>query len=78
MPSPAATWVRRIGGLRTNASAKSHAELDEAEELDEGDPADLAQRHAALKTALPAVNVLGGCCGTDHRHVEAIAGVVTP
>lgn len=65
-------WTRRIGGLRTNASTKSHAELDEAEELDEGDPADLAERHAALKELLPAVNVLGGCCGTDHRHVDAI------
>jgi S-methylmethionine-dependent homocysteine/selenocysteine methylase len=67
-------WVQRIGGLRTNASTKSHAELDEAEELDEGDPADLADRHAALKARLPAVNVLGGCCGTDHRHVDAICG----
>jgi S-methylmethionine-dependent homocysteine/selenocysteine methylase len=65
-------WVRRIGGLRTNASTKSHAELDEAEELDEGDPDDLAARHAELKALLPAVNVLGGCCGTDHRHVGAI------
>jgi homocysteine S-methyltransferase len=65
-------WVGRIGGLRTNASTKSHAELDEAEELDEGDPADLAARHAELKALLPAVNVLGGCCGTDHRHVGAI------
>jgi S-methylmethionine-dependent homocysteine/selenocysteine methylase len=65
-------WVGRIGGLRTNASMKSHAELDESEELDEGDPADLGARHAALKARLPAVNVLGGCCGTDHRHVGAI------
>ena len=65
-------WVQRIGGLRTNASTKSHAELDEAEELDEGDPNDLAARHAELKSLLPAVNVLGGCCGTDHRHVGAI------
>jgi len=67
-------WVQRIGGLRTNASAKSHAELDEAEELDEGDPGDLAERHVVLKTSLPGVNVLGGCCGTDHRHVDAICG----
>ena len=65
-------WVRRIGGLRTNASTKSHAELDEAEELDEGDPDELAARHGELKALLPAVNVLGGCCGTDHRHVGAI------
>ena len=65
-------WVDRIGGLRANASTKSHAELDEATELDEGDPVDLAERHAALRSRLPRVNVLGGCCGTDHRHVTAI------
>ena len=66
-------WGSRIRGLRPNASTKSHAELDEAEELDEGDPADLGARFAALRPRLPALNVLGGCCGTDHRHVEAIA-----
>ena len=67
-----APWVARIGGLRANASTKSHAELDEATELDEGDPADLGARHAALKARLPRLNVLGGCCGTDDRHVAAI------
>ena len=67
-----APWAARIGGIRANASTKSHAELDEATELDEGDPADLGARHAALKASLPAVNVLGGCCGTDDRHVAAI------
>jgi homocysteine S-methyltransferase len=70
-------WIERIGGLRTNASIKSHAELDEAEELDEGDPQDLAARHAALKAHLPRVNVLGGCCGTDDRHVAAICSAWT-
>ena len=65
-------WVQRLGGLRANASTKSHTELDEAVELDEGDPDELAARHAELKALLPAVNVLGGCCGTDHRHVGAI------
>jgi homocysteine S-methyltransferase len=68
----AGPWVERIGGLRANASTMSHAELDEAEELDEGDPADLGRRHGELKTLLPKVNVLGGCCGTDHRHVGEI------
>jgi S-methylmethionine-dependent homocysteine/selenocysteine methylase len=65
-------WVERIRGLRANASMKSHAELDEAPELDEGDPEDLGLRHAALRAKLPQLNVLGGCCGTDHRHVAAI------
>jgi S-methylmethionine-dependent homocysteine/selenocysteine methylase len=65
-------WRERIYGLRANASTRSHAELDEAEELDEGDPADLGARYAALRRNLPRLNVLGGCCGTDHRHVAAI------
>jgi homocysteine S-methyltransferase len=66
-------WTSRLGGLRVNASRKSHAELDEAEELDEGDPAELAQHHRALRSRLPHLGVVGGCCGTDHRHVAAIA-----
>jgi homocysteine S-methyltransferase len=65
-------WRQRLVGLRANASSKSHAELDESTELDEGDPADLAARHAGLRDRLPAVTVLGGCCGTDTRHVAAI------
>jgi S-methylmethionine-dependent homocysteine/selenocysteine methylase len=65
-------WHDRIRGLRANASTKSHAQLDEATELDEGDPADLGARYAGLRTALPELSVLGGCCGTDHRHVGAV------
>ncbi len=65
-------WVERIRGLRANASAKSHAELDEAEELDEGDPLELAGQYRDLATRLPNLTVVGGCCGTDHRHVDAI------
>jgi S-methylmethionine-dependent homocysteine/selenocysteine methylase len=65
-------WRERIAGLRANASTRSHAELDEADELDAGDPADLATRYAELRERLPRLNVLGGCCGTDHRHVAAI------
>ena len=66
-------WRQRLVGLRANSSAKSHAELDEATELDEGDPTDLAARLAALRPRLPELNVVGGCCGTDHRHVEQIS-----
>ena len=62
----------RIAGLRANASTLSHAELDEAEELDSGDPADLADRYVALRRDLPGLEVVGGCCGTDVRHVTAI------
>jgi S-methylmethionine-dependent homocysteine/selenocysteine methylase len=66
-------WAGRVLGLRANASTRSHAELDEATELDDGDPADLAARYVALQDKLPALRVLGGCCGTDYRHVERIA-----
>jgi S-methylmethionine-dependent homocysteine/selenocysteine methylase len=67
-----APWVDRIGGLRANASSKSHAELDESDTLDEGDPVELASLYAALRPSLPRVTVVGGCCGTDHRHIAAI------
>jgi S-methylmethionine-dependent homocysteine/selenocysteine methylase len=66
-------WLERIGGLRANASTMSHAELDEATELDEGDPDELAAGYKAVSERLPNVVVLGGCCGTDARHVAAVA-----
>lgn len=65
-------WLDRVRGIRANASALSHAELDAATELDPGDPADLAARYRALRARLRHLAVLGGCCGTDHRHVAAI------
>lgn len=67
-----AAWMRRLRGLRANASRKSHAELDESTELDAGDPVELGGLHAQLLRRFPHINVLGGCCGTDHRHVECI------
>jgi homocysteine S-methyltransferase len=65
-------WRDRIHGLRANASQMSHAELDAAEDLDDGDPADLAARYVALRERLPALTLVGGCCGTDVRHIGAI------
>jgi S-methylmethionine-dependent homocysteine/selenocysteine methylase len=72
-----APWLDRVRGLRANASRKSHAELDEAEELDEGDPDELAAGYHDLRQQLRSLNVVGGCCGTDHRHVDAISAVFT-
>jgi len=69
----AAPWAARLGGLRANASTLSHAELDEMVELDEGDLHDLAGRYVGLRARLPSLHVIGGCCGTDDRHVAAIA-----
>ena len=67
------SWANRISGLRANASRRSHAELDRADDLDDGDPAEFGREHAELRRILPHATVLGGCCGTDHRHVEQIA-----
>ena len=71
-------WAQRVRGLRANASRQSHAELNEATVLDIGDPVELGREYAELKRRLPRLNVMGGCCGTDHRHVEQIAAACVP
>ncbi len=65
-------WLHRIGGIRANASRMSHAELDESEVLDDGNPVELGEDYRRLMDLLPNLRVLGGCCGTDHRHVDAM------
>jgi S-methylmethionine-dependent homocysteine/selenocysteine methylase len=71
-------WVARVRGLRANASRLSHAEIDALPAPDPGDPEELGCEYATLKRRLPHLNVLGGCCGTDHRHLEHIAVALTP
>lgn len=66
-------WTRRIRGLRANASRRSHQELNDSPDLDAGDPIELGGQYRDLLQTHPQINVLGGCCGTDHRHVECIA-----
>jgi S-methylmethionine-dependent homocysteine/selenocysteine methylase len=66
-------WLDRIHGLRANASSASHAELDRATELDDGNPVELGGQYGQLVNRLKHLNVLGGCCGTDHRHIQEIA-----
>src|SRR5688572_6893754 len=75
---PGASWTRRIRGVRANASRKSHAELNESPELDAGNPAQFGAEHAELKKRFKDLHVMGGCCGTDHRHVEQIAKACAP
>lgn len=69
-------WTKRIKGIRANASCKSHAELDEATELDRGNPQELGDEHKRLKHTFNQLNVFGGCCGTDEEHVLEIANQV--
>ena len=69
---PDEKWVKRIRGMRANASTKSHAELDEAEQLDDGNPVELGQQYKNLIASCEQINIFGGCCGTDHRHIDTI------
>ena len=71
-------WTQRVRGLRANASRKSHEELDESSELDIGDPLELGKQYAQLKRRLSQLSIMGGCCGTDDRHVEQIAAACSP
>lgn len=69
-------WLSRVTAIRANASKMSHEELDEAEELDRGDPDELAEDYRRLRELLPSLQVVGGCCGTDHGHIDAISAVL--
>jgi homocysteine S-methyltransferase len=71
-------WLDRIRGVRANASALSHAELDAATELDSGNPTEFGQQYRALRGRMKRLSVLGGCCGTDHRHIVAICEACLP
>lgn len=76
--APDGAWLKRIRGLRANASARSHAELDASDTLDRGHPPALGRHYAALLERLPWVNVVGGCCGTDVEHATCIAAAAAP
>ncbi len=75
--TPDQPWVQRVRGIRANASRCSHTELDNATELDSGDPRELGSLYRELLSTFPQINVLGGCCGTDHRHIREIARACT-
>ena len=75
---PEAPWSARIGGIRANSSRMSHAELDEAEELDPGDPAELGALYRDVRAAHPSIRLVGGCCGTTHEHVGVISSMCNP
>jgi len=75
--TPDQPWMQRVRGIRANASRCSHAELDNATELDSGDPEELGELYRALLSAFPQINVIGGCCGTDDRHIREIARACT-
>lgn len=70
---PGAAWTKRLRGLRANASRRSHLELNDAPDLDAGDHLELARQYRELQRRQPQINILGGCCGTDHTHIQSIS-----
>ncbi|MDX2232586.1 MAG: homocysteine S-methyltransferase family protein [Leptolyngbyaceae cyanobacterium bins.349] len=76
--TPGESWLERVRGIRANASTQSHAELNESETLDDGNPKELGELYRQLRQDYPQITILGGCCGTDHRHVEAICKACLP
>ena len=71
------SWKARIQGIRSNASCKSHAELDESTELDSGDVIELGNWYKKLQSKLPNLRVYGGCCGTDVSHIKSIWDIIS-
>jgi homocysteine S-methyltransferase len=78
LPEVDAAWRSRVRGFRANASALSHAELDAATTLASGNPGECGQQYPTLRRQMPGLSVLGGCCGTDHRHIAAICEACLP
>jgi S-methylmethionine-dependent homocysteine/selenocysteine methylase len=72
-----ASWTNRIRGIRANASRRSHQELNDAPDLDDGDPVELGAQYRDIRLRHPQITVLGGCCGTDHRHIGQICAACT-
>ncbi|KAL5355523.1 Homocysteine S-methyltransferase [Aspergillus floccosus] len=68
----------RIGMVRGNASLKTHEELDGCEELDRGEISVFVDGFEEVMKWLPGVRAIGGCCGTDEEHLQAIAGRFVP
>jgi homocysteine S-methyltransferase len=63
---------KRVLGLQANTSSRSPEELDGLEQLDGSDPDKFAEEMLDLHHQF-GIKVIGGCCGTDHRHIHAIA-----
>jgi homocysteine S-methyltransferase len=65
-------WTKRLGGFLPNAVAMETLDLCKLGHLEDGDPAELGGQMAELAKWFPHVNVWGGCCGTDGRHIGEI------
>ena len=65
-------WTLRLGGFMPNAVAMETLDLCKLGHLEDGDPRELGAQMAGLALRFPHINVWGGCCGTDGRHIGEI------
>lgn len=68
---------QRFQGIQANAAPLEYAVMDNATSLLTSAPDDLAHGMLGLRE-LTAMKIFGGCCGTDDRHLEAIARWLSP
>lgn len=66
-------WTDRLRYVRPNASKMDKIALCKLGHLEDGDPEELGGQMADLKRRFPQADILGGCCGTDERHLGEIA-----
>ncbi len=62
----------RLIGLQANSSTKSPEELENLPYLDTTEPVEFSEYMLQLHKRF-GIKILGGCCGTDNRHIEEIA-----
>ena len=69
--------AERLKGIQANASPQAPEELDRKAEMVSEDPERLAEAMIGLRVD-HGLKIFGGCCGTDERHIEALARKLKP
>lgn len=69
-------WIDRLRSIRPNASKMEKIALCKLGHLEDGDPDELGAQMGDLARRYPHMDIMGGCCGTDERHLSRIAEAV--
>jgi S-methylmethionine-dependent homocysteine/selenocysteine methylase len=69
----AGSWFDRLRYIRPNAAKMDKIALCSLGHLEDGDPVELGGEMGEIARRFPRADILGGCCGTDERHLSEIA-----
>ena len=69
----AGPWLDRLRYIRPNAAKMDKIALCSLGHLEDGDPEELGEQMGDVVRRLPRADIIGGCCGTDERHLSEIA-----